>query len=118
MHQFISRQGPAQDLQPPTVGHHFQRAVIDDANDFRSEQDPQTRFQAALMAQCAEQLIGHGAVAWRNLVILHEVAQQAGVPLLLGDEQCEDFLERVIRLVRQYRCTASRNCAPSELSPS
>ncbi len=99
MGQFIGHQRAAQNLQPPTIGDDLERAVVDDADEFRADQDAQACFKAAQPAQCPKCLIGESPFAQRDAVILHELAQEARVPLFLGDEQIEDFDKGVV-LVR------------------
>ena len=96
MSQLIGGDGPAQDLQASAIGHPLERPVVDDTDDLRSDEDPQPCLKAAAAPQRAQRLIGDSALTRGNLVILHEGAEQACVPLRLGNQQIEDFDEAVL----------------------
>lgn len=61
-------------------------------------EDPQSCVESAQAPQYPERLIRQGMFTFWDFMVLHELGQQARLPLFFGDEQVEDFHERMIGL--------------------
>lgn len=98
--ELVGDQRAAEDLEALTPGDRFERAVIDVADQLRRDENVEVELEAREPAHAAENGVGPVAALRSNAVLVHELAQQKRVALLLADEELGDPRQQLVA-VRQ-----------------
>src|SRR6185437_7405902 len=96
MRELVGEQRAAQDSQTLTAGRGLERAVVDVADQLGRDEDVEVELEPGEPAYTAEYAIGPVPAPRRDAVLLHELAQQARMALLLTNEELRDPRQELI----------------------
>ena len=94
--QLVGEQCAAERSQPLAAGDGLERAVVDIADQLGGDQDVQIELEAGEPAYAPEQGVAPVQALRADAVLLHELTQQARVPLLLADEELGDARQQLV----------------------
>ncbi len=96
--ELIGEQCAAEGPQPLAAGRGFERAVIHVADQLGRDEHVQIELETGQPAHAAEHGIGPMPALGADAVLVHEIAQQASMSLLLADEELDDARQELIAM--------------------
>ncbi len=110
--ELVGDERAAQRPEPLAAGQGLERAVVDVAYQLGRDEDVQVELESAKPPDAAEQGVAPVPGSCSNAVLVHELAQQPGMALLLANEELRDPWQELLALgSRETACRAKQAAA-------